>query len=459
MRTWSKALTLPEAKRATITLECRFLTWVFGGGEQPKRFDRVTRVRAPSVRGQLRFWWRTTHADLGVDELRLLEAAVFGSVHGGAPIASAVTLAVSRPPREPTRKDIFKQGDAFKLVDDGLKAIAYGAFPLRGTDASKTHDVLWNYGEGTFELEIGITRELDTLTSQLRDRDEKARADQLEGLLTRLERAYGQRPTTASELERALWAWLHFGGLGGRTRRGFGAVALVEAQGFTLKGIREGWPSFGHRKPAAWPVLPERADSIVAARPRTTGPQAQEVLLGLLHEVRQGPLGRTDNRPRPGRSYWPEPTALRRVHRMESGKHGTPVPPERVDAFPRAAFGAPVIFHFKTEPGEREPPDTTLVPAPVARLGKDGKEVVYGRLASPLVLRPHADGTSVTPLAIRLEHPAPARWALLVRKEVKAENVRAEVTPEEARRIKPLKVDGSTTNDPVTMYLRRLADR
>ena len=455
MRTWTKldGLELPRAGADRITLQCRFLTWVFGGGEQPKKFDRITRVRPPSIRGQLRFWWRATHADLDRKELLLLETALFGGVHRGPPVASAFGVAVSSQPREPARKEVFRQGDAFKLADDSLRALAYGAFPLRGTDAAKTHDVLWSYGDGKFTIDLDLVRPLDALP-----RSNEGRGKRLAELLDRLEREYRARPTVRSELERAIWAWLHFGGLGGRTRRGFGAVALDRADGFELRSIRDGWPAPAARRHAAWAVLPASPDdAIVEGRPRPNGKEAQEVLLGLLQEVRQGAIGRRENRPRPGRSFWPEPSAIRHIHRMETGKHGQPIPEARVDAFPRSAFGAPIIFHFKTEPGEREPPDSTLVPGP-ADVRAGGTVKPYGRLASPLVLRPHADASGVRPLALRLEHPSPPRWALVVRKNVEAV-VRGEVDASEASRITPLVVDGTTFPDPIDMYLQRLRNR
>lgn len=164
--------------------------------------------------------------------------------------------------------------------------------------------------------------------------------------------------------------------------------------------------------------------------------------------MRQGDLGRKPNKPRPGRSYWPEPSAIRQIYRMTTGRHGDPIPDPRVDKFPRAGFGAPIIFHFKTEPGEREPPDTTLVPV------SQGKAL--SRLASPLVLRPHAAGGRYETLALWLDHPEPAGWALLERKTIKQGGLSVELTDREAQAIKPLNIDGATHQDAVAAYLAHL---
>jgi hypothetical protein len=61
------------------------------------------------------------------------------------------------------------------------------------------------------------------------------------------------------------------------------------------------------------------------------------------------------------------------------------------DAFPRAEFGLPIVFHFQ---GQGEPPDTVLYPS--------GAE----RMASPLILKPLAlaNGKAV-PLILQLVTP------------------------------------------------------
>lgn len=428
MRTWTKPAELAAPRlrgELEISLTCRFISPVFGGGVDPKLPDPVTPVRASAIRGHLRFWWRATHADLSLDELRARELALFGGVHGDTPRVSAVSICVAKQPPVAKRIPVFVQGNAFKLVDDRLGALAYGAFPLRGSDPAKTHGVLFVY-DAPFDIAL--------------------RARAVEGV------------DVHRELDRALWAWLHFGGLGARTRRGFGAVELVPAPGWTLKGIGEGWPTERRRPSPEWATLQADPTSVVRARStRQTGREAQELLLDLLRRMRQGDLGRKQNHPRPGRSYWPEPDAIRKIYGVESGRHATPIHTPRIDKFPRAAFGAPIIFHFKSEPGEREPPDSTLAPA--RRVSESGNDRLkpFGRLASPLVLRPHASGGGrYEAMALHLAHPSPEKWVLLARKDIKAE-VAETLEANEARRVKPLLVNGRSYTDPIAAYLAYLA--
>ncbi|MCS6900513.1 MAG: type III-B CRISPR module RAMP protein Cmr1 [Myxococcales bacterium] len=415
MRTWNPLHTkAPTHHRGTkvVTLTCRFISPVFGGGVNPKQFDPVTPVRVPAIRGHLRFWWRATHGDLSLEELRLRETGLFGGVHGREPVASRLIVQVKRQPKAPQKREVFQQGNPFRLVAGALDALAYGAFPLRGTDAQNRHDFLWEY-QDTFEIEL----------------------------------RYPENQSV--EIERALWAWLHFGGLGGRTRRGFGALKLEGAQGWTLPSIQDGWPREPRRGNASWAVLGAISDSLKVARSTyKDGKSAQEALLGLLRRMRQGELGRTPNS-QPGRSRWPEPDVLRQLFRITGGRHGRPIHDPRINKFPRGRFGAPIIFHFKTERGEREPPDSTLVPV----LRGDP----LNRLASPLILRPHPRGNTYEAMALVLEHPAPDGWAILNGRNDSRGGQSIQLTREEARRIEPLNLDQQTFTDPIQAYLARLA--
>jgi CRISPR-associated protein Cmr1 len=92
-----------------------------------------------------------------------------------------------------------------------------------------------------------------------------------------------------------------------------------------------------------------------------------------------------------GRSRWPEPDHIRQLAKKNAKRH---VPQDPVvEAFPRAGFGLPIIFHFK-DPGE--PSDHTLQPIHPA----SGQKA--DRMASPLILRPYWDGEHWRPAALLL---------------------------------------------------------
>ena len=90
---------------------------------------------------------------------------------------------------------------------------------------------------------------------------------------------------------------------------------------------------------------------------------------------------------RPGRSRWPEADTIRRATNTHAPMHK---PEHPVDGFyPRAAFGLPLVFHFKDK-NEGDP------------RGQDSDSLVlnpegHDRMASPLILRPYFDGRQYRP--------------------------------------------------------------
>ncbi|HEY2738249.1 MAG TPA: type III-B CRISPR module RAMP protein Cmr1, partial [Thermoanaerobaculia bacterium] len=191
-----------KAPLPSIERRYRFLTWVFGGGvtvrDHEKHADAVTPIRGASVRGQLRFWWRACNPSgcTTIEELRKREGEIWGTTS----TASQVEIVVSTQPSLPKPLAVYEYTDRGRLaIRKGMETIAYGAFPLQpASNLQKTKTapgVLYDYGSSTFVLRFRFAQGL------------------------------------GEDVEAALWAWETFGGLGGRTRRGFGAVARVDGPG------------------------------------------------------------------------------------------------------------------------------------------------------------------------------------------------------------------------------------
>lgn len=169
------------------TREYELITPLFGGGVEPGNADPVTTVRAIEIRGHLRFWWRATRggqSDGDLSKLKKAEDELWGTASSGnATLPSKVIVQAFAT--NPGRKFIAKT-DRGEVVDvfDPKSPFGYAAFPLR--------DLRKYVIEGVkFKLTI-------------------------------------QYPSAArTDVEAALWAWETFGGLGGRTRRGFGAIKLL----------------------------------------------------------------------------------------------------------------------------------------------------------------------------------------------------------------------------------------
>jgi CRISPR-associated protein Cmr1 len=414
----------------------RFLTPVFGGGVQvdgqKKPRDEVTPVRVPSIRGQLRFWWRACNRGEHQDPAPLFKAEekVFGSTKAPSPLSIAV---VQLPQRA---RDVSVLRDRFAVVDE-RHGRAYGAFPLRDTPLRDPllRDIPLR-DTGTSGIDHGVLHDHPgEWTLALRYPDE-----------------------IAEDVEAALWAWAHFGGLGGRTRRGFGAVEEVRRARGVLPTVDAGWRRFVSGVDVPWPHLPAFEARRLRAKSAgwKAGADAQEYLLGVMRRLRQVDIGRrrdADDVPgrHPGRSYWPEADAIRKLTGMSSPDHRKPV--TQSDAFPRAAFGLPIIFHFKDR---SDPPDTTLLP--------EVNGQVKGRLASPLILRPHrAPDGSVEALALVLAHPAPTRLVLLDRKKPPIPVPRWRADPREAVNLglggRPspfVTAGGAVIADPIDRFLEEI---
>jgi CRISPR-associated protein Cmr1 len=216
------------------------------------------------------------------------------------------------------------------------------------------------------------------------------------------------------QVEDTLRAWVLFGGIGGRTRRGCGSLAFQDTA-----TARPSWlpqpDSIRFELGEATAVQREVAGRLKGATwcigaSSKRAIDAWEVALGWLREFRQGPASTTSlNRlharaagkasTKPGRSNWPESDKLRRLGLITDGH------PPRFDstpAWPRASFGLPIVMDFKDgQPGKKK--------AELVWTGGD-------RLASPLILKPLqlADGR-YAPLALWLERELPPNAAVFVK--------------------------------------------
>lgn len=81
----------------SITFTCEVVTPMFLAGADGQRPE----LRAPSIKGAMRFWWRAMHGYMGVDELRHEETLLFG---GGGDTArrSRVIIKTSHPSLDET---------------------------------------------------------------------------------------------------------------------------------------------------------------------------------------------------------------------------------------------------------------------------------------------------------------------------------------------------------------------
>jgi len=416
--------------------EYALITPLFGGGVVPNQADPVTIIRPTEIRAHLRFWWRACRGgksqfNRDINLMREEEERIWGraAVHE----------------KEQPQKDVDKEQEIIHPVQIAVEILSpgravpptaaenipqYAAFPLlqrdnrRGTngDAKVVKDI-------RFALII---------TYPIAYRKTKAGVDFQTG-----------KTVYREDVEAALWAWETFGGIGARTRRGFGAIQLqsVDGKPHTDLPPSQGFTGWVDKKldsymeqeefPAQTPIphLVKKLNFATTA-PKATPEDAWNDLIGALADFRQSRLPKkTPNKPNlrrkevsVGRSAWPEAETIRFLLKQRWEKLSKLDHPR---AFPRAAFGLPIIFHFKDK-NKGDPPDVTL--------GEATSD--SDRMASPLILRPLAcRGNDAVGLAILLEDSNVDLDHLILRKK-DAPNiswkVQGRLTEAEARRISVL---------------------
>ena len=392
------------------------ITPIIGGGVESAEPDAIDLVRVPGIRGQLRHWWRFLYAEDdemerpgAAEGLFARESALWGGLDVAAGDGGKNGSRVSRV-RLRVRVD-----DAGEVLPAGWHEISH-----RGKLKTLPR---WALGNRLAYALFPLQR---TAEERARHRGPQKMATRpvRQGLRFRLElKVRGEKPAAEPVAEdvrqvlAAVWAWVHLGGLGARTRRGFGALALEEPPELgDLDGLKTEWSSL-FRPPggelgkwwtafrrAAWPgseapPLRFSTTEALAGEPAPHGDRAHEELVGLLATFRQGPrVGRDPSRDRrPGESRWPEPDLLRLARASgarERKDYDHPPSREAIEAYageelgaPRAAFGLPLQVRFKYTDRRDGKADATLLP--------EGSQ----RWSSPLLLRPlRTAGGNFTPV-------------------------------------------------------------
>ena len=311
-------------------MKCTLTTPMYGGGVTPGEVDSRLPIRPGALRGQLRFWWRLLNgASRDPREVFAAESELWGGIASAGPRASRVALHVAA---EPVGSDQM------------VKSRSHG-FPA--------YALILDRDDDPHLLAAGYEF---TLTARFG------------GTVT-----VAQREQT---IEAMRW-WASFGGVGARTRRGLGTVTA------TSKDVQ--------MEPVSCEEVESRGGRMVLRAPRNAIDAWKDAVDALKHFRQGSNVGRNaGSGNRPGRSRWPEPDTIRK----STGRHAPGHEPEHKAAghYPRAAFGLPIVFHFKS-PGDPKGPKgkgVTLNPA-------DGD-----RMASPLILRSYFDGAQYHPLALLL---------------------------------------------------------
>lgn len=166
--------------------EVEVVTPMFLGGANVTRAE----LRVPSLKGMLRFWWRATSGDNDLPAMKRREGELFGDTSDRAPFS----VSVDYPTGTAAVLADLPKGNMFTVKSKGL----------------------------TFKLGI-----IDYLAYGLRDQKKRTYNRQHFPAGTRFGvRFTFYRKADAEEVLRAFYTLVHFGGLGAKTRNGFGCVRI-----------------------------------------------------------------------------------------------------------------------------------------------------------------------------------------------------------------------------------------
>ena len=184
-------ITPPKLKAPTLetwTLKLKTITPMFGGSATPREVDQKNPVRASSVRGHLRFWWRATAGGqyASAEELFKEEEQIWGSAERYGKVALRVLEQAAGQQVKPS-----------ELVPDKgtAKTGPLEKFFLHPFNENKTERIPEASGLQWVEFSLELTLNLTDAEKE--------------------------------HLRRALRAWIAFGGIGARTRRGVGALEVT----------------------------------------------------------------------------------------------------------------------------------------------------------------------------------------------------------------------------------------
>lgn len=335
--------TIAHTDSDTLRLPITLVTPMFGGGTNTRAVDKDQPIRPTSIRGHLQFWWRATAGARHSQSHSLF--ADQADIWGSTSIKSKVSVSVEAA--------INPAQISYSSIVNAYPSLKYALFPFAPNNAASEATGV-KHG---FNFTVTIKR----LDPKLSDQQWQ-------------------------EVKDATTAWINFGGIGSRTRRGCGSLFSDKISFSTIEAIRLWIGSKGTSEVRPWPTLPKK---IYINNKTENHDVSWADSVDLLNFFRQGkdcgrnPPNNPSDKYKLGQSRFPEPDTIRGL--LNKWDH-----PARKEypqkGYPRAEFGLPIIFHFM---GKGVPPDTTLQPV------VDG--ITQDRMASPLILKSLAlsIGTSV----------------------------------------------------------------
>ena len=198
---------------ATYKLQLASPAFLAGANQQEEDCD----LRPATLRGLLRWWWRTMHAGhLDRKTLKQLETAVWGDAEAGSPVRIAVDFVsrddIAQHPDKNREKSFVEEHCLQKSSQNTIQGLFYASYGVG--ELKKGNEKIpprWFRPAGSC-WRVTLT----------------ARNGQFQDV--RL-----QSDVLIEQASVALWLLAHFGGAGSRSRKGFGSFDDIKVEGITSK--------------------------------------------------------------------------------------------------------------------------------------------------------------------------------------------------------------------------------
>lgn len=335
----------------------QLITPLFGGGVDPKnddekfKADLISIVRGSEVRGHLRFWWRATQLGRfsSLKELRNAENILWGSSKTPSNVNILVYDYSYKQEEYVYEVKSIKNNPPKPFLSNNVAA--YAAFPLQ-PDKDHSSDINWKSAKVLLDVKFSLELQFPKINEK--------------------------------EIMDSLWAWETFGGIGARTRRGFGALSCDEKEEISKKPFRNWLESClqSHTYEVKDPIVGIPYLSRELGKYAFVSTNKQPIpcwkdMIDLLQKFRQEKARFKDKF---GLSQWPESNAIRYIFEHELKFPDDGKSHNLINKFPRAKFGLPINFHL---------PHDKYIPDDIVLHGKQIDEDKWiDRMASPLILRP-----------------------------------------------------------------------
>jgi CRISPR-associated protein Cmr1 len=114
------------------TREYELITPLFGGGTETQKADPVSVIRVPSIRGQLRFWWRATRGGQfkTTAEMKKAEDLIWGSTENPSAVIIELQVNDGSIPETAYWMELNTRKGKFEIKNSTMIA-PYAAFPLQ----------------------------------------------------------------------------------------------------------------------------------------------------------------------------------------------------------------------------------------------------------------------------------------------------------------------------------------